>query len=429
MEANGYVAALDIGTSEIKLVVGELLGGTLNILAEGCAPSAGVKRGAVVDIDKTVQAIKQAVEHAEAALGDQIRSVYVAIEGEHIQIAPCHGIASVKREDQEITDTDVIEVINSAQVMRLPDEMSVIDVIPSSFTVDQQTGVVDPRGMLGYRLEMHGKMVTGSKTILHSIRRSIERAGLKLEGFVLGNLALGMSAASVDEIDLGIGLIDIGHEKTTVSVFYRGDLVYSYILPVGSDHMTRDLVYKLNCKYQDAKVAKEEYGLALEEMADASEGFSFTNINGEVTFEPQAEISYVLEARIEEMFTLVLNRVQKVGVPTLSGGYLLCGGAAALPGIQELATRVMGQTTRLYQPSSIGVRHPKYATAVGVLKYVLMSDHHVSKSRLEKPEERVTVTKPDGTMPNDHDHDVDVERDDRETKNGFGRLMEKLFGV
>jgi len=408
LEANGYVAALDIGTSEIKLVVGELLGGTLNILAEGCAPSAGVKRGAVVDIDKTVQAIKQAVEHAEAALGDQIRSVYVAIEGEHIQIAPCHGIASVKREDQEITDTDVIEVINSAQVMRLPDEMSVIDVIPSSFTVDQQTGVVDPRGMLGYRLEMHGKMVTGSKTILHSIRRSIERAGLKLEGFVLGNLALGMSAASVDEIDLGIGLVDIGHEKTTVSVFYRGDLVYSYILPVGGDHMTRDLVYKLNCKYQDAKVAKEEYGLALEEMADASEGFSFTNINGEVTFEPQSEISYVLEARID-----------------------LCGGAAALPGIQELATRVMGQKTRLYQPSSIGVRHPKYATAVGVLKYVLMSDHHVSKSRLEKPDDRVAVAKPDGASQsgNDHDHDDNVVQDDRETKNGFGRLMEKLFGV
>ncbi len=116
-------------------------------------------------------------------------------------------------------------------------------------------------------------MVTGSKTILHSIRRSVERAGLKLEGFVLGNLALGMSAASVDEIDLGIGLIDIGHEKSTVSIFYRGDLVYSYILPVGGDHMTRDLVYKMNCKYQDAKVAKEEYGLALEEMADASEAF------------------------------------------------------------------------------------------------------------------------------------------------------------
>ena len=427
MEANGYVAALDIGTSEIKLVVGELLGGTLNILAEGCAPSVGVKRGAVVDIDKAVQAIKQAVEHAETSLGDSIRAVYVAIEGEHIQIAPCHGIASVKREDQEITDVDVIEVINSAQVMRLPDEMSVIDVIPSSFTVDQQTGVIDPRGMLGYRLEMHGKMVTGSKTILHSIRRSVERAGLKLEGFVLGNLALGMSAASVDEIDLGIGLIDIGHEKSTVSIFYRGDLVYSYILPVGGDHMTRDLVYKMNCKYQDAKVAKEEYGLALEQMADASEGFSFTNINGEVTFEPQSEISYVLEARIEEMFTLVLNRVQKVGVPTLNGGYLLCGGAAALPGIQELATRVMGQKTRLYQPTSIGVRHPKYATAVGVLKYVLMSDHHVSKSQLEKPDEQPTV--PTQTGDDSYVDKETYEQTEREQKNGFGRLMEKLFGV
>jgi len=164
------------------------------------------------------------------------------------------------------------------------------------------------------------------------------------------------------------------------------------------------------------------------EAADATEGFSFTNINGEVAYEPQAEISYVLEARIEEMFTLVLNRVQKVGVPALSGGYLLCGGAAALPGIQELATRVMGQKTRLYQPSSIGVRHPKYATAVGVLKYVLMSDHHVSKQNLEKPEEREVVS---STTKTDRQPDAGDEYDstERESKNGFGRLMEKLFGV
>ncbi len=127
------------------------------------------------------------------------------------------------------------------------------------------------------------------------------------------------------------------------------------------------------------------------------------------------------------MFTLVLNRVQKVGVPTLNGGYLLCGGAAALPGIQELATRVMGQKTRLYQPTSIGVRHPKYATAVGVLKYVLMSDHHVSKSQLEKPDEQPTVPTPTG---NDSYEDKDsYEPTEREQKNGFGRLMEKLFGV
>ncbi len=126
-------------------------------MAEGCAPSVGVKRGAVVDIDKAVQAIKQAVEHAETSLGDSIRAVYVAIEGEHIQIAPCHGIASVKREDQEITDADVIEVINSAQVMRLPDEMSVIDVIPSSFTVDQQTVSLIREGCLGIDSRCTGK--------------------------------------------------------------------------------------------------------------------------------------------------------------------------------------------------------------------------------------------------------------------------------
>ncbi|MBR2077628.1 MAG: cell division FtsA domain-containing protein, partial [Exiguobacterium sp.] len=179
---------------------------------------------------------------------------------------------------------------------------------------------------------------------------------------------------------------------------------------------------------QDAKVAKEEYGLALEEMADETEGFSYTNINGEVAFEPQSEISYVLEARIEEMFTLMLNKVQKVGVPMLNGGYLLCGGAAALPGIQELATRIMGQKTRLYQPSSIGVRHPKYATAVGVLKYVLMSDHHVSKSQLEKPEVRQETLHTKQEATDIHVGENEYESD-QESKKGFSRLMEKLFGV
>lgn len=221
METKGTIAALDIGTSEVKLIVGELLGGTLNVLAEGSAPSAGVKRGVIVDIDQTVNAIKQAVTEVERTLGEPIGEVYVAISGEHIQVKDCQGMTSIKGEDNEITDDDVKDVLHSAMVMRIPNELSVVDVLPKTFTVDQQTEITDPRGMIGYRLEVTGKLIIGAKTILHSMKRSIERAGLELAGYVLESLAVSRIAASIDELELGVGIIDIGHETTTLSIYEK----------------------------------------------------------------------------------------------------------------------------------------------------------------------------------------------------------------
>ncbi|WP_114571158.1 cell division protein FtsA [Exiguobacterium flavidum] len=390
METKGTIAALDIGTSEIKLIVGELLGGTLNVLAEGSAPSAGVKRGVIVDIDQTVNAIKQATAEVERALGESIDEVYVAISGEHIQVKDCQGMAPVKGEDNEITDDDVKEVLHSAMVMRIPNELSVVDVLPRTFTVDQQTEITDPRGMIGYRLEMSGKLIIGAKTILHSIKRSVERAGLQLAGYVLESLAVSRIAASIDELELGVAIIDIGHETTTLSIYEKNDLVYSTTLPYGGDHLTRDLTYKMNCKYQDAKLAKEEYGVALESLGDPEEKVSYVTINGEHRFESQPEIGFVLEARVEEIFEMLKKRMHQAGHARQNSGIILCGGTSSLPGIDILGKRVFGQSVNVYQPASLGIRHPKYAVAAGMLRYVL-SRSNVSKSGLGRSEEKVTV--------------------------------------
>ncbi|MFZ0077046.1 cell division protein FtsA [Exiguobacterium sp. RIT452] len=390
METKGTIAALDIGTSEVKLIVGELLGGTLNVLAEGSAPSAGVKRGVIVDIDQTVNAIKQAVTEVERTLGEPIGEVYVAISGEHIQVKDCQGMTSIKGEDNEITDDDVKDVLHSAMVMRIPNELSVVDVLPKTFTVDQQTEITDPRGMIGYRLEVTGKLIIGAKTILHSIKRSIERAGLELAGYVLESLAVSRIAASIDELELGVGIVDIGHETTTLSIYEKNDLVYSTTLAYGGDHLTRDLTYKMNCKYQDAKLAKEEYGVALEALGDPEEKVSYVTINGEHRFEPQTEIGFVLEARLEEIFEMIQKRMTQAGYSQMNSGIILCGGSSSLPGIDQLGKRIFKQNVNVYQPASLGIRHPKYAVAAGMLRYVL-SRSTVSKSGFDRADEKGSI--------------------------------------
>jgi cell division protein FtsA len=434
METKGTIAALDIGTSEVKLIVGELLGGTLNVLAEGSAPSAGVKRGVIVDIDQTVHAIKRAVTEVERTLGEPIGEVYVAIPGEHIQVRDCQGMTSIKGEDNEITDNDVKDVLHSAIVMRIPNELSVVDVLPKAFTVDQQTEITDPRGMIGYRLEVTGKLIIGAKTILHSIKRSIERAGLDLAGYVLENLAVSRIAASIGELELGVRIIGIGHETTTHSIYEKNDLVYSTTLPYGGDHLTRDLTYKMNCKYQDAKLAKEEYGVALEALGDPEEKVSSVTINWEDRFEPQSEIGFVLEARHEEIFEMMQKRMPQAGYGHMNSGLILCGGSSSLPGIDQLGKRILKQSVNIYQPASLVIRHPQYAVAAGILRYVL-SRSAVSKSCFDRAEEKEVVAsgrEQDALLMNEQASPAREERPTREQppkeKKSFSSFFEKFFG-
>lgn len=343
---------------------------SLNIIGVGNAKSEGLRKGSIVDIDKTVHSIKRAIEQAERMIGMEIHSVIVGVSGNHVLLQPCHGVVAVSSENREITNVDVARVIDAAQVVSIPPEREIIDVIPKQFIVDGLEEINDPRGMIGVRLEMEGTIITGSKTILHNTLRCVERAGLEVLDIALQPLAAGSFALSRDEKNLGVALIDIGGGSTSISVFEQGDLVGTSVLPVGGDHITKDLSVGLRTSMEDAEKIKIKHGYAFYDQASEDEIFSVPVIGSDQHQQfSQLEISDIIEARLEEIFELTIAELKRMGINDLPGGYVLTGGVSSLPGILELAQIVFQNRVRIAMPDYIGVREPQYTTAVGLIKF------------------------------------------------------------
>lgn len=374
MNSNGIYVSLDIGTSSVKVIIGEMVNDSLNIIGVGNVRSEGLRKGSIVDIDETVHSIKQAIEQAERMIGMDISQVVVGIAGNHVMLQPCHGVVAVASENREISDQDVGRVIDAAQVVSIPPEREIIDVIPKQFIVDGLDEISDPRGMIGVRLEMEGTIITGSKTILHNTLRCVERAGLEILDITLQPLAAGAFALSKDEKNLGVALIDIGGGSTTIAIFEQGHLKTTSVLPVGGDHITKDLSIGLRTSTEDAEKIKIKYGHAFYEYASEDEVFSVPIIGSDQHQQfNQLEISDIIEARMEEIFELIQNEIRRLGVRDLPGGYVLTGGVANMQGVLELAQIVFQNRVRIAIPDYIGVREPQYSTAVGLIKFAYKS--------------------------------------------------------
>src|SRR5699024_3234575 len=278
-------------------IIGEVLNNTLNIIGVGTAASNGMRKGAIIDIDKTIQSIRNAVDQAERMVGMKIDRVVVGINGSHIQLQPCHGVVAVQSESREIGDEDITRVIDGAQVVSIPPEREIIDVIPKQFIVDGLDEITDPRGMIGVRLEMEGTIITCSKTALHNILKCVERAGLEVADICLQPLASGTVALSPDEKNLGVALIDVGGGTTTVSVFNHGYLASTNVIPLGGNNITKDLSIGLRTSTVDAEQIKKTYGHAYYGHASEDETFRATIIgsNHQETYN-QLEISDMIEA-------------------------------------------------------------------------------------------------------------------------------------
>ncbi|MFB6466552.1 cell division protein FtsA [Cytobacillus sp. Hz8] len=370
MNSNEIFVSLDIGTSSVKVIIGEMVNDSLNIIGVGNVKSEGLRKGSIVDIDETVHSIRQAIEQAERMIGMHINKVIVGISGNHVFLQPCHGVVAVSSENREITDEDVARVIDAAQVVSIPPEREIIDVIPRQFIVDGLDEINDPRGMIGVRLEMEGIIITGSKTILHNTLRCVERAGLEIMDIALQPLAAGSLALSKDEKNLGVALIDIGGGSTTIAVYDQGFLRATSVLPVGGDHITKDLSIGLKTSSEDAEKIKIKYGHAFYDLASEEEVFSVPIIGSDQHQQyNQLEISDIIEARMEEIFELILKEINRLGVRGLPGGYVLTGGVSNTEGILELGQAVLQNRVRIAIPDYIGVREPQYTTAVGLIKF------------------------------------------------------------
>ena len=370
MNSNEIYVSLDIGTSSVKVIIGEMVNDSLNIIGVGNVPSEGLRKGSIVDIDETVHSIRRAIEQAERMIGMNIRKVIVGITGNHVMLQPSHGVVAVSSENREISDEDIARVIDAAQVVSVPPEREIIDVIPKQFIVDGLDEINDPRGMIGVRLEMEGMIITGSKTILHNILRCVERAGLEILDITLQPLAAGSFALSKDEKNLGVALIDIGGGSTTIAWFEQGGLQATLVLPVGGDHITKDISIGMRTSSEDAEKIKMKYGHAFYDHASEDVVYSVPTIGSDQHQQfNQLEICDIIEARIEEIFELVQEELRRIGVRDLPGGYVLTGGVTNTPGILELAQAVFQNRVRIAIPDYIGVREPQYTTAVGLIKF------------------------------------------------------------
>jgi cell division protein FtsA len=397
MNNSEILVSLDVGTSKIKVIIGEVFPDSLNIIGVGTAKSNGLKKGAIVDIDQTVQSIRNAVEQAERMVGMQIERVVVGVNGNQIQLQSTHGVVAVSSETREIDNEDISRVIEAAQVVSIPPEREIVDVIPKQFIVDGLDGINDPRGMLGVRLEMEGTIITCSRTVLHNLLKCVEKANLEVMDICLQPLAAGAVALSEDEKNLGVGLIDIGGGNTTVSVFGNGQLMSTSVVPLGGENISKDISIGLKTSSEEAEEIKLGYGHAFYDDAREEETFEASMIgsNKKQTLS-QIDVADIAEARVEEIYAYADSEIKRMGFPELPGGYVLTGGTAMMPGMLELAQDCFQANVRLAIPDYLGVREPQFTSAVGILQFAYRNARiqgkeifsAVSEGDFDEPEKR-----------------------------------------
>ena len=373
MVSNELIVSLDIGTSKVRVMIGEVNNGSINIIGVGQSHSEGIKKGVIVDIDQTVHAIREAVDHAERMVGVSIEEVYVGITGNHIELHETQGVVAVSSEDREIREEDIQRVIQAAKVVAIPPDREIIEVVPKEYIVDGQGSIKDPRGMIGVRLEMEGTIVTGSKTVVHNIVRCAQRTNLRVAGIFLQPLAASTVALSKDDKNMGVVLVDIGAGSTTIGVFEQGKLAATTVIGIGGDHITSDIALGLRTHTEVADRVKTKNGCALIDEASEDVKFKVNRIGSDVEKQfTQVDLANIIEPRAAEIFQLVEEAVYKLGYrDEIAGGYVLTGGTVAMPGMLELAKEELDAPVRIAIPDYIGVRDPAYTTGVGLIQYAL----------------------------------------------------------
>ncbi|RYL95414.1 cell division protein FtsA [Sporolactobacillus sp. THM7-4] len=426
MNSENIYVSLDIGTSSIKVVIGEMAGTSLNVIGVGESTSHGIKKGSIVDIDETVRSIQDAVGQAERMVGLSIKSVIVGVSGNHIQLQHCHGIVAVSNENHEIGNVDIARVIDAAQVMSIPPEREIIDVIPEQFIVDGLDEISDPRGMIGVRLEMEGTLITGSKTILHNLLRCVERAGLEISDVCLQPLALGAVALSKDEKNLGVALVDIGGGATSVAVFEQGSLLSTFELPIGGNHITKDISIIRRIPTEEAEQLKIKHGAAYVGVASDEDTFSASQIgSSKKQMFNQEDLAEIIEARMGEIFDIVMDELQRIGVYDLPGGFVLTGGVTAMPGVLELAVQKLAANVRIAVPDYIGVREPQYTACIGLIQFA----YHNVKIQGKEVAAAIAPERYDAEPKQRKQKKINEDHEDHENHEGMTTKVKRWFNL
>lgn len=368
------VVGLDIGTTKVCAIVGELSGSGIDIVGIGHACSRGVMRGVVVDIEATVQAIKKAIEEAEIMSGREIREVYAGISGEHIYGINSHGVIAIK--DGEVHEADVSRVIDAAWPVHIPQDRELLHIIPQEFIIDGQDGIKEPLGMSGIRLEAKVHIVTGAAATTQNILKCARRSGLEVKDSILGALASAEAVLSHDEKELGVALLDIGGGTSDLAIFHAGSIRYTRVIPLGGNHITNDISVGLRTPRPEADKLKHKYGCAMASLVPQDEMIEVPNIGGKERQSAARQLlADFIEPRAEEILDLVRAEIVKSGyADLLAAGVVLTGGTSLLEGLPELATQIFQLPVRRGVPHYVGglrdsVGSPIFSTPVGLLLY------------------------------------------------------------
>lgn len=368
------IVGLDIGTTKIAAIAGEVTDDGIDIIGIGTAPSKGLRRGVVVNIDATVSAIRAAIDEAENMAGCQISTVFAAISGAHVRGLNSHGIVAVK--DKEVREADMARVIEAAKAVAIPMDREVLHVLPQQYVIDDQDGIRDPLGMAGVRLEAKVHIVTTAVTSAQNVVKCANRCGLQVADIVLEPLASAQAVLEEDEKELGVALIDIGGGTCDIAVFADGAIVHTAVLPLGGGHVTNDIATVLRTPLDSAEKIKRKYGCASRAMISEDDTMEVPSVGGRgPRVLPRATLVEIIEPRIEEIFEHVKRELMRSGYADgLAAGIVLTGGATILEGTAEVAEQVLGLPVRRANPTRIGglvdvVKSPAYSTGVGLVVY------------------------------------------------------------
>ncbi len=383
------IVGLDIGTTKICAVVGESRPDGVEIIGMGSHPSEGLRKGVVINIEDTVNSIKEAVEEAETMAGCEISSVYAGIAGGHIKGFNSQGVIALK--EKEVTKKDIERVIEAASAQAIPMDREVIHTLTQEFIVDDQDGIVDPLGMSGVRLEAKIHIVTGAVTSAQNIIKCVNRAGLDVHDIVLESIASSEAVLSKEERNLGAALIDFGGGTTDMAIFSKGAIKHTSVLSLGGDNLTYDIAIGVRTPRLDAEKIKIKYGCGLVSLIGKDETIEVPGVGGRKPRVMSRQIlGEILEPRVEEIFTLIYGELIRAEYEdAISSGVVITGGSAELTGVPELAEQIFNAPARVGYPQGIGglvevVNKPMYATAVGLVLYGAKTSKKAKKFRIRE---------------------------------------------
>jgi cell division protein FtsA len=380
MNQEHVIAALDIGSAKTTAVIAEAIGDmrrqtSIKVLGVGQARTTGLRKGIVSDIEETTRSIRKSMEDAERMAGVRVESIYAGIAGEHVRAMTSTGIVAVNGD--EITRFDVDRANEVARAQPIPGDRELLHAIPQEYTVDKNQGIRDPIGMIGTRLETEMYLVTIGSSPAMNLRKSVERAGYRVKELVLEPIASALAVLTEDEKELGVALVEMGAGSTDIAIFHEGKIRHIATIGFGGANVTSDIVHGIGVTQADAERLKDRYGCAYEPMVDPDEVVELpsTVAQGERHI-PREVLAHIIHQRIDEIFSLVHAEIQRAGYASrLSGGIVVTGGAAAMPGVSELATDVFATGVRVGVPTeNIGgladsVEAPRFATVSGLALY------------------------------------------------------------